>query len=1040
HRALMRALALDDQRNAALHQFQTCCRILNEELGVEPAEETVALYEAIQVGEWVGKETSRQVDQATGRLGGIDKGVGVYGPFSLVYGSQSPHLLGSPESPVVARESQLDQLERSLAPALAGAGHVVFVTGEAGSGKTALLGEFARRAMQTHAGLLVASGACDAATGIGDPYLPFREILQLLTGDIESKRASAGLSAEHARRLWAAFPDAIQALVAQGPDLIDTFVPGARLELRADAYARQSGQSAWHARLAQLLRPATGGGKDVRQSLQLTDIFEQVTYVLQAIARQHPLLLVLDDLQWADAGSISLLFHLGRRLVTSRILVAAAYRPDAIAPPSERERHPLHLVVNELVRISGQQPIDLDACKGRTFIEALLGAEPNRLGAVFREQLLRHTEGHPLFTVELLRGMEERGELVRDAQGRWTEGPGLHWDRLPARVEAAIGERIGRLPEHCRALLTAASIEGEEFTAEVVAHALDANEAAVVQCLSSDLGERHRLVIPVSLRRLGAHRISRYRFRHHLFQHYLYCHVDTIRRASLHEAVGSALEVLHDDASDELEALAPRLAWHFEMAGLPDRSAAYYLRAGKEATAVGAHREAIDHLTRGLFLLEALPDAPARTRVKLDLQLAMAYPISYALGFWAPERIQALERAYEISQHPAFAGSDDRWVVSAAFAYFALWSAETERALTIGEDLLQQAERNQEPQQLQWAYSLLGCAHLMRADLILACENLDRALAYGDYRNHQQPDPMIVGVHMGILTLAWQSFALWQCGYPDRAYRGLQQALKAAQDSGYSLTLGLVRAVASVVFFLCARDPARAWQQVQALRQSSDIGLAFEALADSLAGPDTMGGAPDGQVLHQMLHGLATFQAFGSGLGRASQLLLLARGYAHMDQVQAGLDTLDEALRWMNATGACMLEAEAYRLKGELLLIDQSLTDDVTANQTAAEACFQRAIALARQRGARWWELRSTVSLCRLLQEQKVPHDVRRAEARQMLAEIYGWFDEGFDTLDLREARETLDAMEKGNTTTNEEQRIDAHFIRCPPSAVPHPL
>ena len=187
------------------------------------------------------------------------------------------------------------------------------------------------------------------------------------------------------------------------------------------------------------------------------------------LARSHPLLLILDDLQWADAGSVSLLFHLGRRLAGSRILVVAAYRPDAIALHAEDARHPLESVVNELQRVSGDRPIDLDQCEGRQFVEALLDAEPNRLSAGFRAQLARHTEGHPLFTVELLRGLQEGGDLVRDAEGCWVEGPALHWEKLPARVEAVIAERIGRLPDRCRALLAAASVEGEEFTAEIIA-------------------------------------------------------------------------------------------------------------------------------------------------------------------------------------------------------------------------------------------------------------------------------------------------------------------------------------------------------------------------------------------------------------------------------------------------------------------------------------------------------------------------------------------------------------------------------------------
>ena len=528
-----------------------------------------------------------------------------------------------------------------------------------------------------------------AVTGIGDSYLPFREILQLLSGDIEAKRASAALTPEHTRRLWAILPDTITALLEAGPDLLDTFVPRASLVLRAEAFAGQAVRGAWKDQLSRLRQPPGGEPRNRQFALQQADLFGQVTRVLQLLARSHPLLLILDDLQWADAGSVSLLFHLGRRLAGSRILVVAAYRPDAIAlPPSEGARHPLEAVVNEVQRVSGVRPIDLDQCEGRPFVEALLDAEPNRLSVGFRTQLVRHTEGHPLFTVELLRGLQEGGDLVRDVEGCWVEGPALHWAKLPARVEAVIAERIGRLPDRCRALLAAASVEGEEFTAEIIARVLGVDESAIRQCLDGDLGDRHRLVAAVSLRRLGARKLSRYRFRHHLFQRYLYDHLDVVQRVNLHEAVGSAMEALCGEAPDDLDALAPRLAWHFEMAGILDRAATYYLQAGRRAARLAAHEDAIGHLTRGLALLEGAPDSPDVTRLKLELLLAIASPLVLARGFWSPERMRVLEQVYELAQHPALADSPERAAALAIVANFALWSAEPARALQLSEQLL----------------------------------------------------------------------------------------------------------------------------------------------------------------------------------------------------------------------------------------------------------------------------------------------------------------------------------------------------------------
>jgi DNA-binding SARP family transcriptional activator/tetratricopeptide (TPR) repeat protein len=1004
HRTLMRVLTSDGQRSAALHQYGTCRDLLRDELGVEPAEETTALYEAIRAGMLVDTETRRRGEKIR--------------PVSL-----SPCLLVSSLPPFVAREDQLARLATCLAEARAGAGRVVFITGEAGSGKTALLGEFARQAMQAHADLVVAGGNCNATAGIGDPYLPFREILQLLSGDIEAKRAGAVLTTEHARRLWAVLPDTITALAEAGPDLIDTFVPRAGLALRAEAFAGKAVNHAWRVWLDRLQQPAGGEVGNRQSTLQQADLFEQVTHVLQILARNHPLLLLLDDVQWADAGSISLLFHLGRRLAGSRILVVAAYRPDAIAPPAADARHPLESVVNELQRVSGDRPIDLDRCEGRQFVEALLDAEPNRLSTGFREQLVRHTEGHPLFTVELLRGLEERGDLMRDAEGRWVVGPALHWEKLPTRVEAVIAERIGRLPALCQALLAAASVEGEEFTAEAIARALAADEPALLQCLSGDLSDRHRLVAAVSVRRLGVRRLSRYRFRHHLFQQYLYDHLDAVRRAYLHEAVGDALEGLWREAPDELEALASRLAWHFEAAGLADRAAAYHLRAGNRVVRLAAHEEAIAHLTRGLTLLEGLPETPERVRLKLDLQLTVLSPYAFARSYLAPEWTRALGRAYELSQHPMLAGSPQRGLALAAMAFFATWSAEPDRARQLGEQFLRMAESSAYPQLLELAHLVLGAAHFLRGDFVPAHEHLQQVSINYDFCS-PHPLDLLFGIHTGVIDLGWDSLALWQLGYPDRALRCLNRTLAAAQESDHRETLAFARSVGAVEFLLMAGDAAAARSQVEGLRSLQllhEKEPAFGAWINSLAGWDPSGEAPAELRLEQARQGAAASGMMGSGIGRAVQRLLLARGYARAGQVEAGLGTLDEALAWIEASGVRHFEAEVYRFKGELLLLGRSSQEEAawSTTEATAEACFRRAIDVARQQEARWWELRATISLYRLLRERSAavygqddPATTSRQETYRALAELYGRFTEGFDTPDLGEARALLQELD----------------------------
>ena len=518
-RRLMRALALGGDRNGALARYQGYRATLAQELGAEPAPETAALYEQI-------------------RQGTLNVPAHV-GPIHELAQPTPEEIPESPRPLFVAREQELAHLDQWLEEALRGQGRVGFVVGEPGSGKTMLLREFAHRAMEAHPDLVAATGNCNAYAGIGDPYLPFVEALRLLSGDVEAQRATGVLSGEHARRLRELASVTLQAVLQVGQALIDVLVPGAALLERARSLPDGA---TWQARAQEALSHRMAAPTQAF-------LFDQATRVFQALARRGPLLLILDDLQWSDAASISLLFHLGRRLAGQRILIVGAYRPEEVAAGREGQPHPLAPLLLEFGALWEENEVDLAQAQGRAFVEALVDSEPNRLGAAFREALYRQTGGHALFTAELLRGLERRGDLVRDADGRWTEGPALDWGRLPKRVEAVIAAHIARLPREEQELLSVASVEGEEFHAEVAARVLQRKEAEVLTDLGGPLSQEHRLLAAQSLRRVGEQRFSRYRFRHHLFQRYLYGRLDPLRRAYLHGEVASALESMGATAS-----------------------------------------------------------------------------------------------------------------------------------------------------------------------------------------------------------------------------------------------------------------------------------------------------------------------------------------------------------------------------------------------------------------------------------------------------------------------------------------------------------
>jgi ABC-type oligopeptide transport system substrate-binding subunit len=546
------------------------------------------------------------------------------------------------EAVFVARERELAQLQTFLDRALAGQGQVCMVTGEAGAGKTTLMLEFARRAQAAQADLLVAMGDCNATTGIGDPYLPFREVLGQLTGDVEAKLAQGAITAENASRLKHFLRAAGPALVEYGPDLIDIFVPGGALVTRvAGRLAQRTG---WLDRLEELTGRKPGPPGDT--GLDQSHMFEQYAQVLKAMAAQQPLMLGVDDLQWADTASINLLFHLSRRIRDSRILLVGGYRPNDVALGRAGARHPLEPVLNELKRYAGDVWIDLEQAKdteGRRFVDALLDTEPNRLGEAFRQALYRHTRGHPLFTLELLRDLQERGVLIQDDAGSWVEGPALDWGLLPARIEGVIAERMGRLAQEVREILTVAAVEGEDFTAQILARVQELQERRVLRTLSQDLQKRHQLVREHGEVKVGSQILSRYQFAHALFQRYLYHELSAGERRLLHREIAEILEELYAGRTDEITV---QLARHYAEAGQGEKAVDYLLRAGDRARAVYAYPEAIAHYQRALAFLREHRDyeRAARTLMKLGLTYHIAFDFrqarqAYAEGFALWQRV-----------------------------------------------------------------------------------------------------------------------------------------------------------------------------------------------------------------------------------------------------------------------------------------------------------------------------------------------------------------------------------------------------------------
>jgi DNA-binding SARP family transcriptional activator len=1019
HRQLMRLFAWSGQRSAAVRQYDECVAVLEDQLGLPPQEATTELRCAIEAGQPpplsprlippVDKGLSVELiglnagSRAADGVPGVLPGAPVQTPAFL--DEEQPY-----DRPLfVARERELMQLDALLDRALEGQGLVAFVTGEAGSGKTSLVQEFTRRAQEIHSQLLVATGNCNAYTGIGDPYLPFRDILHLLTGDVQARWAAGAMSGDQARRLWNALPLAAEALARCGPDLIDTFLRRSALLERAATRARGLDGADSIARLNALARlkpPALG-----LQSPQQSHLFEQYSRVLQALAQKVPLVLVVDDLQWADPGSVSLLFHLGRHLLGSRILLVGAYRPEevalvtggasrreaALARAGSTERHPLEPVVNELQRDFGDVAVNIDRAERRGFVEALLDSEPNSLALNFREMLHRQTRGHPLFTVELLRGMQERGDLVRDSEGRWVEGPALDWGTLPARVEAAIAERVGRLSETSRAVLRVASVEGEEFTAEVVARVLGTSDRDLVTRLSSELDRRHRLVRAQSIRRVGSRRVSRYRFRNFLFQKYIYDDLDDVERAYLHEDVGTEVEGLYEDQAPETAAIAPELARHFVEAGLAEKAVRYLLQAGENALHLSAYEDGIAHLSRGLDLLRTLPESPERDEQELHLQLVLGLAWQGPKGAQSPELEGAYTRARELGHRLGRTSQLCQVVGELSNMYFV--RAELRRARPMADEALNLARQTGDPLLVALAQWYLGLALFSSGEHSTARTCFDAVIDSYKPKEHHQAYLELRGSDAGLGALAYDACCLWCLGYPEQALRRSDEALGLARELGHPFSLADVVCHAGCTLSQMRRDGQAlkdyAEEQIELATHKTPVWLPSAQLylgaALSMLGQHQAG-------LEQMLEAMESIRSCGATLYMSEALCCMGKAQARVGRPEEGLATMSEGCAFVEKTGQRHSEPELHRLRAEIL--------HTLGRDAEAEADLRTAIEVAQRQSAKSWELRATTSLARLWQAQG-----RGQEARPVLADVYNWFTEGFDTRDLQEARALLEEL-----------------------------
>jgi DNA-binding SARP family transcriptional activator/tetratricopeptide (TPR) repeat protein len=981
-RALMRAYASMGDRGMLSATYQRCEKALDQELGIEPSRETRLLFRQL---------CTEPVHPRSLKTGSIPQA------------ATQPRDLFTGEPPIpfeqptfVARERELDSV---LNQVLACEGQIVFITGDAGSGKTALIHEFTRQAQTTHPALIVASGNCNAQTGIGDPYLPFREILEMLTGDIKARWDAGAISRPQAQALWNNLPVTAKALTQNGIDLIDTFIPGAALFERVRH--SDSGSGDWYHQLEDLitLRRTSPHLQNPPQST----FFEQYTKVLHETSQEVPMILVVDDLQWADLGSISLLFHLSRQLTGSRIFVIGAYRTEEVLIGRHGERHPLVPVIRELQRIYGDIMIDMEQTERQAFLDAFLDTEPNKLDHEFRQMLYRQTRGHPLFMIELLRGLQDRGDLVRDNNGCWKEGTRLDWDTFPARVEAVITERIDRLQPSLQKALHIASVEGDVFTAEVVAQVQDINTTDLLNQLSNDLDRKHRLVKAQTIQRVNGQLLSSYRFQHIQFQKYLYNSLDQVERVHLHEQIGLILENLYEvkpipeNLADLSTSVTPivQLAHHFQEARNIPKAINYLHLAGERAVQLSAYQDAFTHLQKGLELIDTLPKNPETSQKELTLLLALTKALKGVEGMAPPEVETVLNRAQAIGQQVGNPSQLCLLMSELAIVYYV--RAEHLRAKELAQETLRLSKATDDPVLIAIGHWELGFIQFALGEFAAARQNLRHIISGFDPVEYHNQFIYLKGTNTVLSALAYDSCCLWCLGYRDQANAQSKKAFQLANQYYHPFTMADVVTFGGCLLDELNGDAVSLQEHAEALIKLSErVGIGWHGAGWKHRGAALV-------MMGQFEAGIADFhKGMREEFVRAARCIesgghgTLAYAKAIAGEFMAGLTAIKEAISLAELRNEFYNLAELYRIMAEIYLLQ--------ADNLNAETSYLRAIEISRQQQAKSWEIRAALGLAKLWQTQG-----KAEKAKKLLQPVYDWFTEGFDSADLIQAKELLD-------------------------------
>jgi predicted ATPase len=698
---------------------------------------------------------------------------------------------------------------------------------------------------------------------------------------------------------------------------------------------------------------------------------------MEALSRSTPVLMIFEDAHWADPTSLEAFSRVVDRLRTLRVLLIVTFRPEFDAPWIGRP-YVTALTLNRLA----QRDIE-------TVIANVVGNKP--IPASIRQDIIERTDGIPLFVEEMTKAVLEAGtEGAAQQSVASFPTPALP---VPASLQASLMARLDRLGAAKELAQVGAAI-GREFSHALLSAVVSTPEPALVSALD-------RLIAAGLLFRQGIPPQSSYLFKHALVQDAAYGTLLREPRRALHARIS---EVLESQFADIAENQPELLARHCTEAGLIEKAAALWGKAGERSLERSALAEATAQLTCALDQIASLPSTPALRREEIKLQVARITPLMHIKGQTAPETRAALERARLLMQHAEALGEaaeDPLLIFSVLYGFFVAnytaYNGDVLRELAV--QFLKLAEEQGPAGALVLGHRLMGNSLLTFGEIAEGRKHLDRALALYDPAEHCRLATRF-GQDIGMPILCHRALALWMLGYPEAALVDAEGALKDARELGQAASLMYALTWTNLTQILCGNyaTATALVDELGALADEKDAAL-WKPLRMMYQGCLLLLTGKAAEAIPTITSGLAAWRSIGATMS-LDFLSHLAEAYAEVGKFDDARRCIGEALTATYTTKQKWFEAEVNRIAGEIALKSPE------TDAAKAETYFDHALAVAGQQQAKSWELRAVMSMARLWRDQG-----KRDEARELLAPVYGWFTEGFDTRDLKEAKALLNAL-----------------------------